>query len=156
MRISTLLEWGAIFLVFAITILLIQNIGGLTSRDISGLSPSNPGTLQSSSECSGLGFGGFYQDSLSAPQPVVRQIDEWTFTINPVFRYTIVGKIVGKDAYSSGAADTLSPMDLAIANGDIISPENFRYFSFQENPAALPLPVLLPGRCTTDQPAVCQ
>jgi hypothetical protein len=134
MRVSTLLEWGAILIIVLVTILGLQSIGVLSAFTPSGPSTPDAGASYSSPTCSDLGLGGFYQEQLSEPQTFQQQIDDWTFTIQPVFRYTIVGKIVGKDEYSLVPTDVLAPMDLAIANGEIISPELFRYFTFEKIP----------------------
>jgi len=134
MRVSTLLEWGAILIIVLVTILGIQSMGLFSPFNSSGPSTQDAGASYSSPTCSELGLGGFYQEQLSGPQTFQQQIDDWTFTIQPVFRYTIVGKVVGKDEYSLVATDVLAPMDFAIANGEIISPELFRYFTFEKIP----------------------
>jgi hypothetical protein len=135
MRVSTLLEWGVIFVIFLVAVLGIQSLmGGTAAPAINGLSPADPGTSHSSPDCSGLGLGGFYQEPLSAPRTFRKQISDWTFTIQPVYQYRIVGKIVGKDEYLTVPTDLLAPMDLMIANGEVISPEQFRYFTFQKLP----------------------
>ena len=134
MRASTLVQWGAIALVFIITILAVQGIGGFVVSGGSGFSDLRTETPAGTAACSGLGYGGFYQDYLSSPQSFERRIGEWTFTINPVFKYTVVGKVIGKDEYPLVAADALAPMDLAIANGDILSPDLFSRFTFSKTP----------------------
>jgi hypothetical protein len=134
MRVSTLLEWGAILGIFLIAILVVLNIGVIVPSAGSGVLPLSSDSAGSSPGCMDPETGGFFQDTLSAPQPVVRQIDEWTFTLHPVYRYTIIGKVVGKDTYASGPSDTLSPMDFAIATGDIIRPEISRYITIRKTP----------------------
>ena len=134
MRISTLLEWGAIFGIFLVAILAVQNIGLILPSSGSGGSGFTLDSLSASPACMVPENGGFFQEPLSGSRPITRQVDEWTFSISPQFRYTIIGRIVGKDTYSGGPENTLLPMDLTIANGDIIRPEIFRYFTFQKTP----------------------
>jgi hypothetical protein len=134
MRVSTLLEWGAILIVFLVAILGIQSMGLFSPIHSSGPSAPDAGALNSTLTCSELGLGGFYQEQLSEPQTFRQQIDDWTFSIQPVFRYTIIGKIVGKDEYSLVPTDVLAPMDLVIANGEVISSDLFSYFTFEKIP----------------------
>lgn len=132
MRVSTLLQWGAIALVFIITILAVLGIAGFAVSGGSGFSDPAAETTAGTAACRGLGYGGFYQDYLSSPLSFERRIGEWTFIIKPVFQYTVVGRVVGKDEYPLVAADALAPMDLAIANGDILSPDLFSRFTFSK------------------------
>ncbi|MEE8403378.1 MAG: hypothetical protein V3R93_06460 [Candidatus Hydrothermarchaeaceae archaeon] len=49
---------------------------------------------------------------------------DWTFILRPVERYEISGKVIGKKSYSRGDPGHLvSPTDVALAWGDLISPE---------------------------------
>lgn len=134
MKVSTLLEWGAVFVIFLVAILGVSSIDGFTQFGIFNPSIPDPGISYSSLNCSELGLGGFYQEPLSASQAFQKQVDDWTFTIQPLFRYTIAGKIVGKGEHTQGATDMLAPMDLVIVNGDIIRPELFQYFTFEKIP----------------------
>jgi hypothetical protein len=130
MRVSTLLEWGGLLLLFAIAILAVQNIGLFTPSAVKGLVAIGPDTSATPSGCGDLGYGGFYQETIPSPQHIVKQIGEWTFTINPVYRYTVVGRIVGRDEYPLAGTDALAPMDLMIANGEILAPDLYGYFTF--------------------------
>lgn len=134
MRVSTLLEWSAIAGVFIIVILATPGILGIASSGIPVQVQTDLASSGSSTDCSESDLGGFFQDNLIAPQPIIKQVDDATFTLQPLYRYRIVGKIVGKDEYSKTPLDKLGPMDLTIANGDIIRPEIFSHFSFQKYP----------------------
>jgi hypothetical protein len=135
MRISTMLEWSAIAGVFIVAIVIMQALAGMTSPGVPALALTGGGGSSASSPvCSGTDLGGFYQDDLTAPQPITRQVDDVTFTLQPLYRYRIVGKIVGKDKYSATPLDRLGPMDLTIANGDLIRPEILSHFTVQKYP----------------------
>jgi hypothetical protein len=132
MRISSLFEWGAVILVFAIAGFLFLNMGFFVAPDLPFPAPASADSSYASANCSELGYGGFYQEPLpaSAPRSIPRQANEWACTINPLYKYTMIGKVVGKDEYLPVGPDLLSPMDLTIANGDVINPEYASRFSF--------------------------
>jgi len=130
MRVSTLLEWSVLIAVFIVALLALQwivtmAVAGpplLTARD-------DPGTAQG---CADL--GGFYQDPIGSESPISRQVGTVAFTLQPLYRYRIVGKVVGKDEYSASPLDQLGPMDLTIANGDVIRPEILSHVTIRKYP----------------------
>lgn len=132
MRISTLLEWTAIAGVFIVVILVVLGIAGIASPGIPAPGQSGQTSPETPPGCSEADLGGFYQGSISAPVPITKQVDDVTFTLQPLYRYQIIGKIVGKDEYSATPLDRLGPMDLTIANGDIIRPEIISHFTIQK------------------------
>lgn len=134
MRISTLLEWSAIAGVFIVVIVVMQGLASIASPGVPVLDRTSQASLSSAPICSGADLGGFYQDELTAPQPMTKQVDDFTFTLQPLYRYRIIGKIMGKDEYSGSPTDRLAPMDLTIANGDLIRPELLSHFTVQKYP----------------------
>ena len=134
MRLSSLLEWSLIAGIFAVVILGVPIIAGIALPQ-EQLPAGNDGASSGSlSGCSGSDFGGFYQDASDSPGAFTKQIDDFTFTLQPLYRYRIVGKIMGKDEYSGAPTDRLAPMDLTIANGEIIRPEVLGHFTVQKYP----------------------
>jgi hypothetical protein len=130
---SALLQWGVIALIAIVPLLAFSSLLSSGLFTSPGTAPQEAAREQAA--CSGLGPGGFYQEPLSGQTGETRTAGAWTFTIEPIYRYRIVGKVVGKDLYSgSSPYDLISPMDIAIANGDIIGPELFRYYSFYKTP----------------------
>jgi hypothetical protein len=134
MRRSTLAEWSVVLFVLAVVVAAAFHLsGGSIPPDL--LAPPGPaGTVAASSECSSLGTGGFYQEPLPVPPPppVIRDNGVWTYTLTPRYRYTMVGRIVGKDAYSLAGGNEISPMDITMANGDLITPEYRDRVRFQK------------------------
>ena len=63
-----------------------------------------------------------------------REIDGYEFTITAKYRYSLTGKVVGKDKYWMDAIDKLSPMDLSIAWGKTIDPEYSQYIKYSKTP----------------------
>jgi hypothetical protein len=134
MRISTLLEWSAIAGVFIVVIVVMQGLASIASPGVPVLDHTSQASSASSAGCSVSDLGGFYQDAVTSPQPITKQVDDFTFTLQPLYRYRIVGKIVGKDDYSGSPTDKLAPLDLTIANGDLIRPELLSHFTVQKYP----------------------
>jgi hypothetical protein len=134
MRASTLFEWGIIILVVGVPAFIVwQLVLPAGPASLSGTTaPAGPS--YTSVNCSGLGYGGFYQEDLPfpGPTPITGDNGVWSYTLNPLYNYTIVGKIVGKDEYSLAGGNDISPMDLTIANGDVISPRHAGYFTFRK------------------------
>ncbi|MDY6966157.1 MAG: hypothetical protein SVM80_09370 [Halobacteriota archaeon] len=73
---------------------------------------------------------GAKQAELFSRKEFVREIDDWKFRMVSDYRYTLTGKVVGKDEYKKSALDKLIPMDLGIAWGDVIDPENSGWVRF--------------------------
>lgn len=132
MRIATLLEWGALVLLFAVVAVLALNIGSFRSPELPFTAAPMAALISGPVNCSEWGYGGFYQEPLpaSAPRSIPLQAGDWTCTITPLYTYTIVGKVVGKDEYLPTGSDLISPMDLTIANGDVINPAYAGRLSF--------------------------
>lgn len=134
MRISSLLEWSLIAGIFAMVILAVPLIAGVAFPQLP-VPAGTDGTPPASPGCSGSDLGGFYQDALSPSQgPFIKQVDDFTFTLRPLYSYRIVGRIMGKDEYGATPSDRLAPVDLTIASGDIIRPEILSHFSVYKYP----------------------
>lgn len=134
MRLSTLLEWSLLAGIFIAVILAVLFIAGITSSGIPVQDRTGQGLPSPAPGCSETELGGFYQSAAASPQPITINVADFTFTLQPLYNYRIVGKIVGKDEYSGSPSDRLAPMDLTIANGDIIRPEVFTHFTIRKSP----------------------
>lgn len=134
MRISTLLEWTLVAGIFIVAILAVLFIAGLATPGIPVQDKDSTGSSLPATVCSETDLGGFYQSAATSPQPIPINKDDFTFTLQPLYNYRIVGKIVGKDEYSGSPSDSLAPMDLTIANGDIIRPEVLSHFTIRKYP----------------------
>jgi hypothetical protein len=85
------------------------------------------------SEPSGLpdGTGGFYQTPLARPQQYMKSAGEWSFTLTPVYSYTLAGRIVGRHEYPATMPDGIIPLDLAVVNGDLVRKDILSFFTFE-------------------------
>jgi hypothetical protein len=133
MRLSTLQQWALILGACFIAFLALPVLAGIAAPGdvlelVSG--QPRPGPLPS---CAAGDYGGFYQDAVIAPEAVIRQAGDVTFTLRPLYRYRVVGRIVGKDEYFLSPLDRLAPMDLTIATGEILRPEIFSQFTFRKS-----------------------
>lgn len=148
MRISTLLEWSILAGIFIAAILAVLFIAGITSPGIPVQDFAGQGSSAPAPGCTGADLGGFYQSAVDSPQPITMNVDDFTFTLRPLYNYRIVGKIVGKDEYSGSPSDRLAPMDLTIANGDIIRPEVLSHFTIRKYPRHFSYYYYLPAGTT--------
>jgi len=117
-RIRTLLEWTVILVVFII-------IGYFAYSFFFGAGTS-------SSQPSGLpdGNGGFYQSRLSSQQQFTKDVGGWQFTFPASNTYTLAGKVVGRHEYPATMPDGIIPLDLAVANGDLLRPGILSFCTF--------------------------
>jgi hypothetical protein len=114
-RPGTLLEWIGILVLFLVVGLLVfWFIWGAGTRQPSGLPDGN---------------GGFYQSPLSPPQQFTRNVGEWRFIFPASYSYTIAGKVIGRHEYPPAMPDGIIPLDLAIANGDLLRPGILSFFT---------------------------
>jgi len=74
--------------------------------------------------------GGFYQESLPKTFEYRKTSGDWTFTFTSNNAYTLSGKVIGKHEYPPTMPNGIIPLDLAIANGDLLKPEILSYFTF--------------------------
>jgi len=113
-RIRTMMEWIAIIVSFLIT-------GFLITWFFSGAGTQQPLGLPD-------GNGGFYQGPLSQPQQFTKNAGEWRFTFPASHTYILAGKVVGKHEYTATMPDGIIPLDLAVANGDLLKPGILTFF----------------------------
>lgn len=114
-RLRTLLEWALILVPLIILGFLGYNF--LFSAPIA--------------EPSGLpGNGGFFQVPLPSPQEYGKNSGVWKFTLTANNAYTLAGKVVGRHEYPATLPDGIIPLDLAVANGDLLANENLQFFTF--------------------------
>ena len=115
----TLIEWAAILVALLIIGILIYTVV------LGGAMPA--------SEPSGLpdGTGGFYQAALSQPQGYTKSAGEWSFTLIPVYSYTLAGRVVGRHQYPATLPDSIIPLDLAVVNGDLVNTDILSFFTFE-------------------------
>lgn len=82
-------------------------------------------------EPSGLpGNGGFFQVPLSDPQQYSKNAGVWQFALTANNAYTLAGKVVGRHEYPATLPEGIIPLDLAVANGDLLKNNNLQYFTF--------------------------
>jgi hypothetical protein len=116
-RLKTLLEWVVILVPIFI-------IGFLAYNFVFG-------TSSASAEQSGLpDNGGFFQTPLSSPQQFSKISGDWQFTLISRYAYVLAGKVVGRHEYPSALPDSIIPLDIAVANGDLLKPDMLSYFTF--------------------------
>jgi len=76
------------------------------------------------------GNGGFFQVPLTAPLQYTKNSGDWKFTLTANNAYTLAGKVVGRHEYPASLPDGIIALDLAVANGDLLSNHNLQYFTF--------------------------
>jgi hypothetical protein len=76
------------------------------------------------------GNGGFYQSQLSPPQQFTKNEGDWRFTLPSSYTYTLAGKVVGRHEYPDTMPEGIMPLDLAVANGDLLKPGILSFFTF--------------------------
>jgi hypothetical protein len=116
-RFRTLLEWLAILIPIVIIGFLSYNFffgTGIPAAVPSGL-PDN---------------GGFFQIPISPPQTYTKSSGDWYFTMTSNYAYTLAGKVIGRHEYPGTMPDGIIPLDLAVANGDLLLPGTLQYFTF--------------------------
>lgn len=114
MRLRTLAEWLVIIVpLFVIGFVIFSFVNG-TPEMGSGLS----------------GNGGFFQSPLPAPQQWVASSGDWKFTLASKYAYTLAGRVIGRHEYPQAMPDGIVPLDLAVANGDLLRPGILSYFTF--------------------------
>jgi hypothetical protein len=57
-------------------------------------------------------------------------VGDWQFTFTSDYAYTLAGKVVGRHEYPATMPDGIIPLDLAVVNGDLVSPDILQYFKF--------------------------
>ncbi|RPI40307.1 MAG: hypothetical protein EHM53_02555 [Methanoregulaceae archaeon] len=115
-RLRTLLEWSAILLpLLIIGFFLVTIVFGAPAAVPSGL-PGN---------------GGFFQEPLTPSQQYSKNSGDWSFTLRSDYAYTLAGKVVGRHDYPETMPDGIIPLDLAVANGDLLTNNNLRFFTFE-------------------------
>lgn len=80
---------------------------------------------------------GAVQENLTETPEFHRQIGEWRFTMTAVARYTLCGKLVGRDNYTGPPPDTISPMDLSVAWGKLIEEPYEAHITYYKEPRHL-------------------
>ena len=118
LRLRTLLEWSAILIPLII-------IGFLGYFFIFGNgSAAQPSGLPDTT-------GGFYQSPISPPQQYTKTMGDWQFTLTSSYTYTLAGRVVGRHEYSPTPPDGIIPLDLAVANGDLVRKDLLDFFTFE-------------------------
>lgn len=114
-RLRTLLEWTVILAMVIVTAFLASGfIFGAGTHQPSGLPEGN---------------GGFYQTSLTSPQQFTKSTGDWQFTYPSSYSYTLAGRVVGRHEYPTVLPDGIIPLDLAVANGDLLKPGILTFFT---------------------------
>lgn len=72
------------------------------------------------------------QTPVSSPEPIMKGFKNGDFTIMPVAKYKLSGRVVSKKSYSDDWDGVVSPMDLAIAWGELAGPEYGGYVVFSQ------------------------
>ena len=123
-RLRSLLEWSVILVPLLIVGFLIFSVISGT-----GMPVNAPSGLP--------GNGGFFQVPLPSPQQYTRAAGDWQFTFSSDYAYTLAGRVVGRHEYPATMPDGIIPIDLAVVNGDLVSPDILRYFTFTMGPHTL-------------------
>jgi hypothetical protein len=63
------------------------------------------------------------QIALPSTEPIIMKVKNGLFTLTPIAEYKVSGMVVGRRTYSEGWEAKLSPIDLAIAWGNLVEPE---------------------------------
>jgi hypothetical protein len=114
-RFRTFLEWSAILIPLII-------IGFLGYNFIFSAPAAEPSGLP--------GNGGFFQVPLGSSQQYSKSSGDWSFALISDNAYTLAGKIVGRHEYPATLPDGIIALDLAVANGDLLTNNNLQYFTF--------------------------
>lgn len=119
MSLRTVLEWAAILAALAL-------VGFLISTVVLGnaLPASQPSGLPD-------GTGGFYQTPLDRTQQYSKSGGGWTFSLTPVYAYTLAGRVVGRHEYPPTLPDAIIPLDLAVVNGELVNRDILSFFTFE-------------------------
>lgn len=72
------------------------------------------------------------QNRLASIEPILLETKHGRYTLTPVAEYQLAGKVVGKETYSYGWESEISPLDLAIAWGNLAESEHEKYVSFSQ------------------------
>lgn len=72
------------------------------------------------------------QENIVDDQSFVKTTKKGEFTIKPVADYRIAARVVSTKSYSRGWESSLSPLDLALAWGDLANPESDDYISYSQ------------------------
>jgi hypothetical protein len=72
------------------------------------------------------------QTPVSSSKPIIKGFKHGTFTIMPVAKYKLSGRVVSKKSYSDDWDGLVSPMDLAMAWGDLTGREYGEYITFSQ------------------------
>lgn len=123
MRLSSLGQWLLLLVPFIALILIFFWFAGPGLPFIGGAAASTLAT-------GGIGEGELTQEPLDKPLVFSRDMNGWKYTFTANYRYTIRAKIVGIQEYAENGGDRITPMDLAVAYGDVIKPEYLQYFTF--------------------------
>ncbi len=115
-RTRTILQWVLIIGVIAVLGYFGYSFlfGSATPATSSGL-PNN---------------GGFFQVPVASPLVYSKEAPPWKFTLTANNAYTLAGRVVGRHEYPATLPDGIIPLDLAVANGDLLANNNLQYFQF--------------------------
>ena len=113
---SSLLQWILILVVVGVIGYFGYSFlfGSATPADSSGL-PNN---------------GGFFQVPVASPLVYSKESPPWKFTLTANNAYTLAGRVVGRHEYPATLPEGIIPLDLAVANGDLLANNNLQYFRF--------------------------
>jgi len=70
------------------------------------------------------------QKPINSPEPMIIEFKNSHFTLSPIAEYKLSGMVVGKKTYSDDWEGKISPLDLAIAWGQLAEPEYRRYITY--------------------------
>jgi len=121
-RLRTLLEWSVILVLLAVIVFTgyyFFFVAGAPVREPSGL----PETT-----------GGFYQSPVVPPQQYTKTMGDWQYTLTSSYTYTLAGRIVGRHTYPATLPGGIIPLDLAVANGELVNRDILSFFSFEMGP----------------------
>jgi len=110
-----------LFARFILIILFLSFVSGCDRPRMTGVEPDEIDTSQDP-----------IQMPYKADDPITREVKNGYLMITPVAEYKIFGVVVGKATYSSDWAGEISPVDLAIAWGNLAEPASNRYITYTQ------------------------
>jgi len=72
------------------------------------------------------------QKPINSPEPMIIEFKNSHFTVTPIAEYKLSGMVVGKKTYSDDWEGKISPLDLAIAWGQLAEPEYSQYITYSQ------------------------
>jgi len=129
--IRTLAEWLLILVPLSLIVFL-----GFHFIPFSGMPAADPSGLSDN--------GGFFQTPLPVQEQYTTSAGSWQYTFTSRYAYTLAGKVVGRHDYPADLPEGVIPLDLAVANGDLLKPGILPDFEFTMGDHTLEFSYMVP------------